>query len=129
MVDLCPRASSLRRCLLKRHLKSWEVLPEHMQIVIYIGGISKMVDHVLGLCFMERMYGFLFQRLTCAGGAGSGLYVMSGVLSRFDSFNGNGLAFGEPPWRFVKLHIIDATTLSLGEEVIHHFFAWWLLCW
>ena len=54
---------------------------------------------------------------------------VSEVLPRSDLFNGNGFIFGEPPWRFAKLHISDGAASSSGEEVIHHVFLWWLLWW
>ena len=39
VVDLCPRASSLRRRLLQRRREAWEVVQERMQIVVCIDDI------------------------------------------------------------------------------------------
>ena len=56
--------------------------------------------------------------------------VLSRVLPRSDSFNGNGFAFiGEPPWRSAKLHISDGAASSSGGEVICQSFLRWLLWW
>ena len=43
---------------------------------------------------------------------------MSGVLSRYDSFNDIGLAFGELLLRPVKPQFSNGATLSSDEEVI-----------
>ena len=39
LVDLCPRALPLRRCLLQRQHRDWEVVQERMQIVVCIDDI------------------------------------------------------------------------------------------
>ena len=101
-----------------------------MQIVIYVGGIWKMVDRVLGSCFVDGRYGFLLRRLSHVGVPDLEFDGVSGVLPRSDSFNGNDFTFiGEPPWRSAKLHISDGAASSSGVEVIRHFLLWWLLWW
>ena len=49
------------------------------------------------------------------------------VFHRFDSLNGKGFTFGEPPWRSAKLHISYGAASSSGEEVIRHSFLRWPL--
>ena len=126
MVDLCPRAPSLRRRLLQRRRGAWEVVQERMQIVVCIDDIWK-TEHVLGSWLTDGGYGFLFRRLSHGGGPDLEFDGMSGVFPR--SFNGNGFTFGEPPWRSAKLHISDGAASSSGEEVIRHSFLRWLLWW
>ena len=120
MVDLCPRAPPLRRRLLQRRRGAWEVVQERMQIVVCIDGIWKMVD--LGSWFVADRYGFLLQRLSCAGVPDLEFDGVSGVLPRSDSFNGKGFTFGEPPWRSAKLHIRNGAASSSSDEVIRYFF-------
>ena len=121
VVDLCPRAPPLRRRLLQRQRGAWEVVQERMQIVVCIDGIWKMVD--LGSWFVAGRYGFLHQRLSCAGVPDLEFDGVSGVLPRSDSFNGNSFAFiGEPPWRSAKLLISDGAALSsVWRSVIFSF--------
>lgn len=57
--DMCPRAPPLQRRLIQRRRGAWKVVLERMQIVIYIDGIWKMVDRVLGSWYMDGRYGFL----------------------------------------------------------------------
>ena len=71
---------------------------------------------------MEGRCGFLLWRLSRGGVPDLEFDCMHGVLLLSDLFNGNGFAFGEPPWRSAKLHISDGATSSSGEEVIRHFF-------
>ena len=52
MVDMCPRAPSLRRRLLQRRRGAWEVVQERMQIVVCIDDIWKM-ERMLGLWLMD----------------------------------------------------------------------------
>ncbi|XP_073352125.1 polygalacturonase-like [Aegilops tauschii subsp. strangulata] len=94
LVDLCPRASSLRRRLLQRRRGAWEILKERMQIVVCIDGIWKMVDRVLDLEFDG----------------------VTGVLPWSNSFNGNDFAFGKPPSRSARLHISNGAASSSGVE-------------
>ena len=67
VVDLCLRAPPLRRRLLQRQRRAWEVVQERMQIVVCIGGIWKMVDRVLGSWYVDGRYGFLLRRLNTIG--------------------------------------------------------------
>ena len=71
----------------------------------------------------------LLQRLSHGGVLDLEFDGVSGVLPRSDSVNGKGFTFGEPPWRFGKLHISDGAASSSGEVVIRHSFLWWLLWW
>ena len=81
-----------------------------------------MADRVMGSWFVIGRYGFLLRRLSRAGMPDLEFADVSGVLSRSDSFNGNGFAFiGEPPWRSTKLHISDGAASSSGVKVIRHF--------
>jgi hypothetical protein len=66
VVDLCPRAPSLRRRLLQRRRGAWEVVQERMQIVVCIDDIWK-TERVLGLWLMDGRYGFLLRRLSRGG--------------------------------------------------------------
>ena len=122
VVDLCPRAPPLRRRLLQLRRGAWEVIQERMQIVVCIGGIWKMVDRVLGSRFVDGRCGFLLRRSSRVGVPDLEFDGVSWVLPRSDSFNGNGFAFGEPPWRSAKLHISDGAASSSGVKVIRHFF-------
>ena len=128
VVDMCPRAPPLRRRLLQRRRGAWEVVQERMQIVVCIDDIWK-TEHVLGSWFVDGRYGFLLRRLSRGGVPDLEFDGVFGVLPRSDSFNGKGFTFGEPPWRFAKLHISDGAASSSGEEVIHHSFLQWLLSW
>ena len=79
---------------------------------------------------MDGRYDFLLRRLSHARVPDLEFDVVSLVLPRPDLFNGNGFAFGEPPWRSAKLHISDGAASSSGEKVIRHFFhlvvgVWW----
>ena len=67
VVDMCPRAPPLRRRLLRRRRGAWEVVQERMQIVLYVGGIWKTADRVLGSRLAIGRYGFLLRRLRQAG--------------------------------------------------------------
>ena len=58
VVNICPRALSLRRRLLQHRHGAWEVLEEQMHIVVCIDDIWK-TEYVLGLWFMDGRYGFL----------------------------------------------------------------------
>ena len=98
-----------------------------MPIMVCIGGIWKMVDP--GSWFVHGRYGFLLRHLSRVGVPDLEFDGMFGVLPRSDSFNSNGFAFNEPPWRSVKLHTSDGAASSSGVEVIRHFFLWWLLWW
>ena len=74
-----------------------------------------MMDHVLGLWFIDGGYGFLLRRFSPAGVADldfDGVYGCCPGLIRC-----NGSTFDEPPWRFAKLHISDGAASSSGEEV------------
>ena len=97
VVDLCPRAPSLRRRLLQRRRGAWEVVQERMQIVVCIDDIWK-TERVLGLWFVDGRYGFLLRRLSRGRVPDLKLDGVSGVLPRSDSFNDNGFIFDEPPW-------------------------------
>ena len=106
MVDLCPRAPPLRRCLLQRRRGAWEVVLERMQIVVCIDDIWK-TEHLLGSWFVDGRYDFLLRRLSRGGVSDLEFDGVSRVLPRSDSFNGTGFAFGEPLWRSANLHISD----------------------
>ena len=82
VVDLCPRASPLRRRLLQRRHGAWEVVQERMQIVIYVGGIWKMVDRVLASWYVDDRCGFLLHRLSHVGVLGLKFDGVFGVLPR-----------------------------------------------
>ena len=118
-MDLCPRAPPLQRRLLQRRRGAWEVVQERMQIVVCIDDIWK-TERVLGSWFVDGRYGFLLRRHSRGGVPDLEFDGVSGVLPWSDSFNGKGFTFGEPPWRFAKLHISDGAASSSGEEVIRH---------
>ena len=88
------------------------------------------MERLLGSWFVDGSYGFLLRHLSRGGVPDLEFDGVFGVLPRSDSFNGNGFAFGEPPWRSAKLHISDGAASSSGEKVIRHFFhlvvgVWW----
>ena len=121
VVDLCPRAPPLRRCLLQCRRGAWEVVQERMQIVVCIDDIWT-TEHVLGSWLVDGRYGFLLQCFSRGGSPDLEFDGVSVVLPRSDSFNGKGFTFREPPWMSAKLHIRDGAAASSGEEVIRHSF-------
>jgi hypothetical protein len=112
VVDLCPWAPPLRRHLLQRRHGAWEKVQERMQIVVCIDDIWK-TKHVLGSWLLDGRYGFLLRLLSRGRVPDLEFDGVSGVLTRSDSFNGNGFTFGEPSlevrkatyqrWSHVKL--------------------------
>ena len=74
---------------------------------------------VLGLWLEADSSGFLLRHHLRAGMSDlefDGVY--GDMLTRSDSFNGNGFASGKLLWRSVKLQISDGAASSSGEEVI-----------
>ena len=80
-------------------------------------------EHVLGSWFVDDRYGFLLRRFSRGGVLDLEFDGVPAVFHRFDSLNGKGFTFGEPPWRSAKLHISDGVASRSGEKVIRHFLA------
>ena len=111
MVDLCPQAPPLRRHVLQLRHGVWKVVQKRMQIVVCIDNIWK-TERVLSSWLMDGRYGFLLRRLSHGGVTDLEFDGTSRLLRRTGSFNDNGFTFGEPPWRFTKLHISDGAASS-----------------
>jgi hypothetical protein len=106
VVNLFPRAPSLRWRWLQSQSGSWEVAHETVQTAVCVGDNWKMVNLVLGSWVKVVRSGFLL-RWCRAGVPKLEFDGVFGVLPRSDSFNGNNFAFGKLLWRSAKLLISD----------------------
>ena len=104
-------------------------IQEYVQTVVCIGDSWEMVYLVVGSWLEADGSGSLLRRRR----AGVPVLKFDGVsgvvLPRSDSFNDNGLSYGQLLWRSEKLMIKDGAASSSGEDVICLFFLWWLLRW
>jgi len=128
VVDLCPRASSLRRRLLQRRRGAWEGVQEQMQIVVCTDDIWK-TGRVLGSWFVDGRYAFLLRRLSHVGVPDLEFDGMSGVLSRSDSSTVMASSLASHLEGPQSCILAMEPRRARGEKVIRYFFFRWLLWW